>query len=177
MGRTGGHADRDRPLIAIRLATTADIPLLPLIEQSAGEAFRGTAHDWIADDDNTPAEAYPPFIAAGQVRVAEIEGELVGYVRTGVFGDELHVFELDVRHDRQGRGIGKALMAAARDEAISRDCRAMTLTTFSNVPFNAPFYERLGFVIVEVPSPRLVALLAAEAEHGLTDRCAMRAAL
>jgi len=164
-------------LITLRLATTADIPQLPLIEQSAGEAFRGTAHEWIADDDITPAEAYPPFIAAGQVRVAEIDGELVGYVRTGLYGDELHVFELDVRHDRQGRGIGKALMAAAHDEAISRDCRAMTLTTFSNVPFNAPFYERLGFVILESPSPRLGEILAAEAEHGLIDRCAMRAAL
>ncbi len=164
-------------MITIRLATIADIPQLPLIEQSAGEAFRGTAHEWIGDDDITPAEAYPPFIAAGQVRVAEIDGALVGFVRTGLHGDELHVFELDVRHDRQGRGVVKALMAAARDEAIAKDCCAMTLTTFSNVPFNAPFYARLGFAIVEAPSRRLTTILAAEAEHGLTDRCAMRAAL
>lgn len=177
MGWAAGYARRDRPLIAIRLATTADIPTLPQIERSAGEAFRGTAHEWIADDDITPAGAYPPFIAAGQVRVAEIDGELVGYVRTGPHGDELHIFELDVWRDRQGQGIGKALMAAARDEAIASGCRAMTLTTFSNVPFNAPFYERLGFVILEAPSPRLAEILTVEAAHGLTHRCAMRAVL
>lgn len=164
-------------MIAIRLATTADIPLLPLIEQSAGEAFRGTVHDWVADDDNTPAEAYPPYIAAGQVKVAEIDGEVVGYVRTGRFGDEFHVFELDVRHDRQGQGVGKALMAAARDEAISLGCMVMTLTTFENLPFNAPFYARLGFAILPDPPARLADILAAETAHGLTDRCAMRATL
>lgn len=164
-------------MIAIRLATLDDVPLLSLIEQSAGQAFRGTVHDWVGDDDTTPAEAYPPFIAAGEVRIAELDGELVGYIRTGQAGDDLHIFALDVRHDLQGRGIGRALMAAARDEAKGLACSAMTLTTFSNLPFNAPFYARLGFEIVKTPPPRLAAILATEADHGLTDRCAMRAAL
>lgn len=177
MGRPGRRARGDRSLIAIRLATLGDVPLLPLIEQSAGQAFRGTVHDWVGDDDITSAEAYPPFIAAGQVRVAELGGELVGYIRTGQVGDELHIFELDVPHDHQGRGIGKALMAAARDEARGLACSAMTLTTFRNLPFNAPFYARLGFEILETPPPRLAAILATEADQGLTHRCAMRAAL
>lgn len=177
MGRPARYARRDRPLITIRLATLDDVPLLPLIEQSAGQAFRGTVHERIADDDNTPAEAYPPFIAAGQVKVAELDGEVVGYVRTGQHGEEFHVFELDVRHDRQGAGIGKALMAAARDEARGRGCLTVTLTTFRNLPFNAPFYARLGFEILDNPPPRLAAILTAETEHGLTDRCAMRAKL
>ncbi len=164
-------------MIAIRLAVAGDAPLLPPIEQSAGEAFRGTVHDWVADDEVTPVAEHAALIAAGDIRVAEADGEVVGYVHTGLEGDELHVYSLDVRHDRQGRGIGTALMAAARDEAVTRGCAAMTLTTFRNLPFNAPFYGRLGFEIVEPPPPRLAAILATEAARGLTDRCAMRAVL
>lgn len=177
MGWAGGHAGRDRPLITIRLATLDDAPLLPRIEQSAGRAFRNTAHAWVADDPSEPPEAYFPAIAAGDVLIAEQDGATAGFVRIAREGDDLHVFELDVLDGRQGQGVGTTLMAAARREAIARGCSAMTLTTFSNVPFNAPFYVRLGFAIQETPSPRLAAILAHEAERGLTDRCAMRAAL
>lgn len=164
-------------MIAIRLATPADAPFLPLIEQSAGEAFRGTVHDWVADDDITPVEEHAALIAEGDIRVAEVDGQVVGYVHTGQHGDELHVYSLDVRHDRQGQGIGKALMAAAREEASAQGCVAMTLTTFSNLPFNAPFYRRLGFEILDAPPPRLANILATETARGLTHRCAMRAPL
>lgn len=164
-------------MIGLRLATLADAPLLPAIERSAGEAFRGTVHERVAEDDIMPEAAYRPLIAAGQVRVAEMDGEVVGYVRIGQCGDELHVFELDVRHDRQGRGVGKALMDAARGEAVARGCKAMTLTTFTNLPFNAPFYARLGFEILASPRARLAEILVAETARGLDDRCAMRLVL
>jgi GNAT superfamily N-acetyltransferase len=164
-------------LIRIRLATTADAPLLPQIEQSAGRVFRDTVHAWVADDPSDPPEAYLSAITAGDVLIAQQDGAVAGFVRVGQEGGELHVFELDVIAGRQKQGVGTALMAAARTAAIARGCSAMTLTTFSNIPFNAPFYARLGFVTLDAPGPRLAAILAREAERGLTDRCAMRAAL
>jgi GNAT superfamily N-acetyltransferase len=164
-------------LITIRLATIADIPELPGIERSAGEAFRDTDQAWIVDDVVTGAEAYPPLIAARGVRVAEVDAALAGFVHTEAIDDELHVWELAVRQDRQGQGIGRRLMDAAREEALAHGCRALTLTTFRAIPFNAPFYQRLGYEILEAPPPRLADILAVEAERGLTDRCAMRAVL
>jgi GNAT superfamily N-acetyltransferase len=164
-------------LITVRLATLADIPELPEIERSAGEAFRGTDQAWIAEDLVIEADDYPPLIAARGVRVAEADGVLAGFVHTEPVGDELHVWELAVRQDRQGQGIGRILMTAAREEALTHGCRAMTLTTFRAIPFNAPFYQRLGYEILEAPPPHLAEILATEAERGLTDRCAMRAAL
>lgn len=177
MGRPGRHPGRDRSLITVRLATTADIPALPGIERSAGEAFRGTDQAWIADDVVTEAEAYPALIAARGVRVAEVDGVLAGFVHTEMRDDELHVWELAVRRDHQGRGIGRRLMTAAREEALAHGCKALTLTTFHAIPFNAPFYARLGYEVLETPPPHLADILAVEAQRGLTDRCAMRATL
>ncbi|HEX5379489.1 MAG TPA: GNAT family N-acetyltransferase [Phenylobacterium sp.] len=164
-------------MITIRLATLDDIRALPGIERSAGMAFRETEHAWVADEPDTEAEAYPPLVEAGGVWVAEDDGALAGFASTEMLDGDLHILELAVLRDHQRRGIGRALMAAVRDEALARQCPAMTLTTFRNVAFNAPFYEGLGFEILADPSPSLREILEQEAEHGLTERCAMRAAL
>ncbi len=163
--------------LIIRLAAVADIPLLPAIERSAGEAFRSTAHAWIADDEIVEADAYQPLIEARQVQVAEIDGVVVGLLITEWIDETLHIHEVSVAQPFQNKGVGRALMLAARAEAQALDCRNMTLTTFANVSFNAPFYQSLGFSVVDPPGQRLAEILAAEAAHGLTDRCAMRAVL
>lgn len=58
---------------------------------------------------------------------------------------------------------------------------AVTLTTFRDVPWNAPFYTRLGFsMLSELRLPAgLAAKRALETEHGLPPetRCAMRLTL
>ncbi|HEX6958010.1 MAG TPA: GNAT family N-acetyltransferase [Ferrovibrio sp.] len=162
----------------IRLATPADIPALPGIEQSAGEAFRATAHAWVADEPNLAAEAYPPLIAAGRVWVAETDGGLAGFLHAWPAADgDFHIWELAVRLPWQRRGFGRALIDTARRQALAQGCTALTLTTFRDVAFNAPYYKGLGFAILTDPPPRLAAILAAEAARGLTSRCAMRAAL
>ena len=84
-----------------------------------------------------------------------------------------------MRHEAQGHGTGRALIAAIADEGRRRNLPAVTLTTFRTVPWNAPFYARLGFVTITgaALNARLAAVLKREARHGLWDRCAMRLAL
>ena len=57
----------------------------------------------------------------------------------------------------------------------------MTLTTFRDVPWNAPYYERLGFRVIAPADqgPELAALVAEEAERipGDAPRVAMRRAV
>lgn len=161
----------------VRLATPQDIPFLPAIERSAGEAFRGTDQAWIADDIVAEADAYWPLIEAGGVWVAEDEGAVTGFISTEPLADAFHILELAVSQDHQRRGIGLALMQAALAEARLAGFRAATLTTFRAIPWNAPFYARLGFEILDAPSAALAAILAEEGARGLTDRCAMRLAL
>jgi GNAT superfamily N-acetyltransferase len=146
---------------------------------SSAEAFRGSAHPEIVDDDVSPTWFYRPHQRAGLLWVADTGDRLTGFAACADFDDGLHLWELAVRHEVQGRGTGRALVGVAVDEARRRGFAAVTLTTFRTIPWNAPFYARLGFG--EVPgaalNARLAAVLKREWRHGLTDRCAMRLAL
>ncbi len=57
----------------------------------------------------------------------------------------MHLDELDVLPGYGRNGIGSALVEAVEDCALDRGCVEITLTTFRDVPWNAPFYARLGF--------------------------------
>lgn len=162
------------PFAIVRLARSEDIVLLPDIERSAAEAFRSTAHAWVADDGVTAAGVYPPLILAGSLFVAEVDGAVVGFVSLQAEPDTLHVLELAVAFAYQRRGVGRLLMQAAIGAARSWRLPAVTLTTFRDLVFNAPFYHTLGFEPFDPPSPRLHAILLAEERRGLRQRCAMR---
>lgn len=151
---------------------------MPEIERSAAEAFRGSSQPAVADDPVSPVEFYLPFQADGLVLVAAEEGELVGFAVCEAFEDALHVWELAVRHDRQRRGAGRALMAGTAALARRRGLAAVTLSTFRDIAWNGPFYARLGFAELAPAdlNPRLAAVLEREAALGLdvASRCAMR---
>lgn len=89
--------------------------------------------------------------------VAEDDGQLVGFSACQVCADALHLWELAVRHEAQGRGVGKALVQATFDLARARGLPAVTLSTFREIPWNGPFYARMGFA--EVPRAALNARL------------------
>ncbi|MDP1736724.1 MAG: GNAT family N-acetyltransferase [Caulobacter sp.] len=165
--------------VHIRQASRTNAALFPAIERSAGEAFRAIPDlAWIADDAVTPAEDYFPAIAAGTVWEA-VEGETpVGFVLGEVVCDALHIWELAVAQAHQQQGLGRRLMQAAEDWARDRGLAALTLTTFSTVPWNGPFYSRLGYQRLETPLPEVLqTLIEAETARGLKDRCAMRLTL
>ena len=163
---------------AIRLAGPHDAARLPKVEKSAGALFRSIAElAWVADEPIGSAEDFLPAIAARTVWVAE-DGEagVIGELRGEIVGDGLHIVELAVAQEFQRRGLGRALLDFAADAARARGLRAITLTTFRHVPWNAPFYARYGFI--ELTDAELDAwlrqTLIAEATRGLRNRCAMR---
>lgn len=169
--------------LVIRPAVAADCHELPAVELSAAESFRAAPGlEWLADDGEfKPVDVHRRRVDEGTSWVAELDGEPVGFLCAEIFGRELHVWELAVRQDRQGRGLGRRLIAAAVDDARRRGLDAITLSTFREVPWNEPFYARLGFVRIDDVSgePRLAAILRSEIEQGLPGerRCAMRLAL
>jgi GNAT superfamily N-acetyltransferase len=132
----------------------------------------------MASGDNIPFEVYVPLQTDGLVLVAEDAGELIGFAASQVCEDALHLWELDVLQGRQGQGVGRALIAATIALALRRACPAVTLTTFSEIAWNAPFYARLGFEMLDVGTlnPRLATIREREARLGfdMPRRCVMR---
>ncbi len=154
--------------------------MLPAIERSAGESFRQIPElAWIADGDDLTVEDYRKLIGQSTCWVAlDQQDRPIGFLCAEVVFGELHVWEFAVLQDRQRSGLGRTLMQQAIAEARSRGLAALTLTTFRDVPWNEPFYERLGFktLVQEEVGSRLDKILNSEIANGLPGqkRCAMR---
>ena len=170
-------------MFTVRLATPEDAEALPAIETSAGQAFLALPDfHWVAEGAPISPDRHRALMAHGAIWVAEAKDNGSGLLRQGFLaaeplGDGLHIWEVSVRREAQGRGIGRALIAAAIAAAADHGLARVTLTTFRHVPWNAPFYAGLGFQLREgdALSPRLRAILAQEVEAGLPAdaRCAM----
>ena len=87
-----------------------------------------------------------------QYRVLGSTGEKVSVIGLGGWHLGLkHVDEqLSVRMTAMRRGIGAALLSAAECVAAKTRSRTLWLTTYRHLPWNAPFYEKAGFVTVPV---------------------------
>jgi GNAT superfamily N-acetyltransferase len=150
------------------------------VERSAGEAFRAIDDlAWIADAEDLSVERYAALIAGGAAWVAADEaGDIAGFVCGEILGDALHIWEMSVRRDRQRAGLGRRLLATATSWAAAVRLPAVTLTTFREVAWNEPFYQRAGFRSLpdHELGPRLAETLRAEIASGLPGdrRCAMR---
>lgn len=160
----------------IRLARLTDLSAIAEIERSASSLFDGLV-DLPPGAEDAPPDAWAPAIQAGGTWVTEDAGGPFAFAACERFDDGLHVWELDVRRDRQRQGHGRRLIVHAIKAARATAAPRVTLTTFRHIPWNAPFYGSLGFAILppDQIDPRLAAVLAAEAARGHDPqaRCAM----
>ncbi len=166
----------------IRPATSADGGVLHDIERLAGERFRDIGLDHVADDEPFPRDVLAAYAAAGRAWVAtDARDAPIGYVLVDVVDGCAHVEQITVRPDHQGQGVGRALLDQVTTWATTTGCRAITLTTFADVPWNRPTFERLGFRVLAASEigPGLQAIRQREAAHGLdpSTRVCMRRAL
>ncbi|MEJ2858333.1 MULTISPECIES: GNAT family N-acetyltransferase [unclassified Saccharothrix] len=146
----------------LRPARPDELPLLQAIEIASGEPFRAIGMPEIADDDPMPLEA----LRHAHVWVAA-DPEPVAWVAAVEVDGRAHVEQISVHPDAARRGIGAALLDHVETWATGRGLAGLTLTTFREVPWNAPYYERLGFREVTALSPGLAEVVAAEAARGL----------
>lgn len=143
----------------IRLAQPAELPYLQEIEIASGEPFRDVGMPEIADDDPMSLEA----LAEHEVWVAVgAQGVPVAFIAVGDVDGATHVHQVSVHPSHAHQGIGAALI-----EHVTRADRPVTLTTFRDVPWNAPYYERLGFRPVTEISPGLAEIMHEETSRGL----------
>jgi GNAT superfamily N-acetyltransferase len=101
----------------------------------------------------------------------------VGFACVEVVDGAAHIWQVSVDPRAARRGRGRALVEAVCDWAVANGLPAVTLTTFSDVAWNGPFYARLGFREIENLSPGLAAIREHERTIGDDDfgrRVAMR---
>jgi GNAT superfamily N-acetyltransferase len=175
-------AQRPDVSVAIRAARRDELEALVAIERDAGLSFAVVGMPEIAADDPGSVAELEPFRADGRAWVAVDEADRpVAYLLSAVVDGCAHVEQVSVAPSHARRGLGAALVDHLAAVAVAEGRRAVTLTTFRDVPWNAPYYERLGFTVVEPADqgPELRALVAAEAQRipGDAPRVAMRRAV
>ncbi|WP_328906648.1 GNAT family N-acetyltransferase [Streptomyces sp. NBC_00234] len=158
----------------IRPARRSELPLLQDIERAAGEPFRTLGMSAVADDDPPPLVLLESYRRAGRSWVAaeSLPSDTerpVGYLIADPVDDAAHIEQVSVLPTAARRGIGRALIDHLAHWAASQELRALTLTTFTDVPWNAPYYGRLGFRTLtdEELTDGLRAIRSLEKEHGL----------
>jgi len=161
----------------IRTSTEADYDLLPELEARSDKSFShlpGFA-DLIGQPGIT--EGLGPHTRPGtELFMAETDAP-IGFVYAYDLDDCCFVGQISVVPEAQGAGAGTGLLDALWHNARARGRRGITLTTFADIPWNAPFYARRGFH--ELEPAEMGPALAACFEKDVADwsrygrRCAM----
>lgn len=165
----------------IRAARPDDLPALREVERAAGAMFRDVGMAAVADDEPPPVAELAAFQRDARAWVAtNLADEPVGYLLAEVVDGNAHIAQVSVHPSHARRGLGRAMIDAVASWADERGLAALTLTTFADVPWNAPYYGRLGFHVLtdDEMGGGLRRIREHEAARGLTlwPRVAMRRA-
>jgi ribosomal protein S18 acetylase RimI-like enzyme len=139
----------------IRAAVEADIDVLAVIESAGDAQFAAAGHPEFHGGETISRETALTAIAEDRLKAAVSEdlanmgaAVVVGWLMTGVEGDEFSIAQVAVLPTQQKSGIGRALMGHAISTAIDLGHRSVLLDTQADIPWNKPWYERLGFEVV-----------------------------
>lgn len=156
-------------MMHIRPARADEIERVREIERVSATRFLGTDRAWLAEDEPTDARTLAERIGTGGLLVAA-DGEVaVAFVMFRPLEGCAYVEQIDVAPSHARRGIGGRLLEAVAGLARARGWPALTLSTFKDVPFNAPYYARLGFEPVEHLTPGLAKIRAEHEARGLDE--------
>ncbi len=127
------------PNADIRAVRPDELGLLPALEAAADAIFEplgigplpgpGTVEEFAAARIVLVA-GDPPL---GLCRIDDVDGGA-------------HIEQLSVHPDHGGHGIGRGLLRAACAWAGTHGYSDITLATYSDIPWNGPFYASEGFV-------------------------------
>ncbi|XUW92255.1 GNAT family N-acetyltransferase [Burkholderia sp. M6-3] len=132
--------------VTFRLAAPDDAETVRTIEFEASLRFVSVGMSGIADAPPMSLALVERKIAAQELIVAvNAEGTCVGFVMFEPQPARIYIQELDVLTSHAGRRIGAALIEQVAQLARSRQIMQLVLSTYREVPWNAPYYRRLGF--------------------------------
>ncbi len=156
--------------MTVRRYKASDLLKLPNIEMDAGEVLRAYGLETVADMPVDPHGYNEQLPEGGTIFVAvDDRDEPVGFALCIPVDGEGHLKELSVSRSSMKQGLGTALLNACIDWAKEAGFSALTLTTYRDIPFNAPYYTNNGFEWFEPDEnwPELCAIREDEKKRGL----------
>ena len=170
---------------SIRVAHPDELVEILAVERLAGERFR--AYGLLPPENREHKNSTPEQLASighehlegiydKRLWVALDEGKIVGFALAMELDNEGHLRELDVLQSHGRQGIGRALVQRVIDWCRFKKYPSLTLTTFSDIPWNRPYYEKLGFMVIPIDSLQgnLLRMAEKELETFTKDRVTMR---
>lgn len=142
---------------SVRLAEARDLPLLAGIEAAADRLFAP-----LMDISHWPSPSSRQRRAQHGGFIAVIGDPAVGFAHVVELDGRFHLEQIAVHPDHGRRGLGTELLYAAVDLVAARGGDSLSLTTFADVPWNAPLYRRIGFEVVDPAPDHLGEVLARE---------------
>lgn len=150
----------------IRRPRHDELELLRGLERDASRAFAEIGMAEVAADEPLSVAELDAFRTGGSAWVAVDRHDVaVAYVLSVVVDGCAHVEQVSVAPAHAGHGLGVMLIDHLGALADAEDRPALTLTTFRDVPWNAPYYRRLGFVTLDAADQglQLAAIVLREA--------------
>jgi N-acetylglutamate synthase-like GNAT family acetyltransferase len=135
--------------LELRTARLTDTQEILDVIEDAGEMFNGLG---LADESlevSFPLGKLKRLIRKEQVWVCARGSSLAGAIILSALRKTAYVEELAVRRDCGRRGIGTRLVGRGIIWACEKELDSIYLSTFASVPWNAPFYRKLGFTDID----------------------------
>ncbi|GAC1300496.1 MAG: GNAT family N-acetyltransferase [Mucilaginibacter sp.] len=133
-------------------AGRTDVPALNVL---VNNAYRGetSKKGWTTEADLLNGSRIDEHTLSGYfddphitiLKNTESDGQITGCVYLEVRKPKLYVGMFSVSPELQDKGIGRALLAAAEDQAKKLECYTLTMTVISTRHELIAWYERRGF--------------------------------
>lgn len=165
-----GDPRQTRHRLKIRPAKANELERLQEIEVAAGRRFADVGMPDVAANPPIALTVLEQAAAVDLLWVVEDpEIGAVGFALVRDLSSSMHLEEISVAPSHGRRGIGSSLVRSAVRSLAAAGHRQLTLSTFADVPWNGPFYRRLGFEVVAEAdlSAELIEVRRQEAEAGL----------
>ncbi|TGD76070.1 N-acetyltransferase [Mangrovimicrobium sediminis] len=138
---------------SVRTAGPGELEALIAIDDASSSLYAQAGISMSFDHDHpfvvAEAQRWAAAIERGDVYLAcDPKGQPIGFTAAGMVDDQPYLDQLSVLPACMRRGVGAGLLQMVIAWSAGR---SLWLTTYSSVPWNRPFYERHGFVIVPEP--------------------------
>jgi ribosomal protein S18 acetylase RimI-like enzyme len=150
----------------IELGSPAQAGRLREIERAAGARFRDIGMQEITEGEPTPATILEERAKHGQLFTARRnDGAIAGFLIWSPKDGLAYIEEISVDPAHAGHKLAARMIDRLCEDVRARFAR-VSLATFRDVPWNAPYYAKLGFTEMrQSPGPDHDETWRRQAEH------------